>query len=79
MTVRLAELRGLEIITERGKKIGRAEDFIIDLGSGAVMKILLEPLGRLSGEQLREFLATKSVNYSRVRNVTDIIVIADSF
>ena len=79
MTVRISEMRGLEIITERGKKLGRAEDFIIDLGSGGVMKILLAPMGRLSGEQLREFLATQSINYSRVRSVTDVIVIADAF
>ncbi len=78
MTVRLSEMRGLEIITERGKRIGKAEDFIIDLGGGGVMKILLAPMGRLSGDQLREFLATQSINYARVRSVTDVIVIGDS-
>jgi sporulation protein YlmC with PRC-barrel domain len=79
MTIQLSKLRGFEIISERGRKMGKAEDFIIDLSNGAVVKILLAPMGKLSGEGLREFLATQSINYSRVRNVTDVIIIADAF
>jgi sporulation protein YlmC with PRC-barrel domain len=78
MATRLSDMNGLEIISDSGRKIGSAEDFIIDTEKGEVVKILLSPMGRLSGQELREFLATKSINYSRVRSVTDVIVIADS-
>jgi sporulation protein YlmC with PRC-barrel domain len=70
-------MKGLEIITDTGRRIGAAEDFIIDLEKGEVVKILLAPIGRISGQELREFLATKSINYSRVRSVTDVIVISE--
>jgi sporulation protein YlmC with PRC-barrel domain len=77
MGVMLSQLKGLDVITDNGRRIGRAEDFIIDTETGTVIKILLEPLGRLSGQDLREFLATKSINYQRVKSVTDVIVISD--
>lgn len=75
MTIRLSEMKGLEIFTDSGKKMGAAQDFIIDLEKGQVAKILLEPMPKLSSEQLREFLARKSINYSRVKSVTDAIII----
>ena len=78
METRLSGMKGLEIITDSGRRMGTAEDFIIDLEKGEVVKILLAPIGRLSGQELREFLATKSINYSRVRSVTDVIVISES-
>jgi sporulation protein YlmC with PRC-barrel domain len=78
MTIRLEDLKGLDIITDTGRRVGKAEDFIIDLENGTVVKILLAPMGRLAGEELRQFLATKSINYSRVRNITDVIIISDA-
>lgn len=78
MATRLSELKGLEVITDSGRRIGRAEEFILDTEKGEVVKILLEPMGKVSGQQLREFLVTKSINYSRVKSVTDVIVVSDS-
>ncbi|MFH1448727.1 MAG: PRC-barrel domain-containing protein [Candidatus Micrarchaeota archaeon] len=75
MTTRLSEMKGLEIFTESGKMIGVVQEFIINLETGTVVKILLEPMTRMSSEDLREFLAKKSINYSRVKNVSDAIII----
>lgn len=75
MTIRLSEMKGLEIFTETGKSMGIAHEFIIDLEKGQVVKLLLEPMKTMSSNELREFLARKSVNYNRVKNVTDAIII----
>jgi sporulation protein YlmC with PRC-barrel domain len=74
MTARLSKLYGMDIFTDSGKFIGNAQDFIVDLESGEVSRILLEPIP--SGkEDAKKSLRDKSILYKNVKSVEDVIVV----
>lgn len=74
MTVRLSKMYGMEIFTDVGKYVGTAQDFIVDLESGEVARVLLEPLSS-SKERTKAILKDKSVIYKNVKSVEDVIVV----
>ncbi len=74
MTVRLSKMYGMEIFTDGGKYVGSAQDFIIDLESGEISRLLLELLSS-SKERTKEVLKEKSVLYKNVKSVEDVIVV----
>jgi sporulation protein YlmC with PRC-barrel domain len=75
MTARLSKLYGMDIFTDSGKFIGNAQDFIVDLESGEVSRILLEPIP--SGkEDAKKSLRDKSILYKNVKSVEDVIVVS---
>ncbi len=74
MTMKLSELYGMDVFTDSGKFLGTAQDFIVDLESGAVVRILLEPLPA-SKEQAKAVLREKSILYKNVKSVEDVIVV----
>ncbi|MBN2121691.1 PRC-barrel domain-containing protein [Candidatus Micrarchaeota archaeon] len=74
MTVKLSRMYGMEIFTDGGKYVGSAQDFIVDLESGEISRLLLEPLSS-SKEKTREVLKEKSVIYKNVKSVEDVIVV----
>ncbi len=74
MSVRLSKMYGMEIFTDVGKYVGTAQDFIVDLESGEVARVLLEPLSS-SKERTKAILKDKSVIYKNVKSVEDVIVV----
>ena len=74
MSVRLSKMYGMEIFTDSGKYVGTAQDFIVDLESGEVSRILLEPLSS-SKEKTKSILKDKSVIYKNVASIEDVIVV----
>jgi sporulation protein YlmC with PRC-barrel domain len=75
MTARLSKLYGMDIFTDSGKFIGNAQDFIVDLETGEVSRILLEPIP--SGkEDAKKSLRDKSILYKNVKSVEDVIVVS---
>jgi sporulation protein YlmC with PRC-barrel domain len=74
MTVKLSKMYGMEIFTDGGKYVGSAQDFIVDLESGEISRLLLEPLSS-SKEKTKEVLKEKSVIYKNVKSVEDVIVV----
>ena len=75
MSTKLSRLYGMDIFTDSGKFIGNAQDFIVDLESGEVSRILIEPLP--SGkEDARKALREKSIMYKNVKSVEDVIVVS---
>jgi sporulation protein YlmC with PRC-barrel domain len=75
MTVKLSRMYGMEIFTDGGKYVGSAQDFIVDLESGEISRLLLEPLSS-SKERTKEVLKEKSVIYKNVKSVEDVIVVS---
>lgn len=75
MTAKLSRLYGMDIFSDAGKFIGNAQDFIIDLETGEVSRILLEqlPLGK---EDAKKLLREKSILYKNVKSVEDVIVVS---
>lgn len=75
MSTKLSRLYGMDIFTDSGKFIGNAQDFIVDLESGEVSRILIEPLP--SGkDNARKALREKSILYKNVKSVEDVIVVS---
>ncbi|MBD3209872.1 hypothetical protein GF318_00650 [Candidatus Micrarchaeota archaeon] len=75
MSTKLSRLYGMDIFTDSGKFIGNAQDFIIDLESGEVSRILIEPLPS-NKEDAKIALRDKSILYSNVKSVEDVIVVS---
>jgi sporulation protein YlmC with PRC-barrel domain len=75
MSTKLSRLYGMDIFTDSGKFIGNAQDFIVDLESGEVSRILIEPLP--SGkDDAKKALREKSILYKNVKSVEDVIVVS---
>jgi sporulation protein YlmC with PRC-barrel domain len=75
MSTKLSRLYGMDIFTDSGKFIGNAQDFIIDLESGEVSRILIEPLPS-NKDDAKRALRDKSILYSNVKSVEDVIVVS---
>ena len=74
MSTKLSRLYGMDIFTDSGKFIGNAQDFIVDLESGEVSRVLLEalPIGK---DDAKKALREKSILYKNVKSVEDVIVV----
>lgn len=76
MTMLISELYGKQIITNTGQKIGLVEDIIIDFESGAVANLLLTKAEDLMRAQnTKGMLSKNSVNYERVKSVSESIIV----
>jgi sporulation protein YlmC with PRC-barrel domain len=75
MSTKLSRLYGMDIFTDSGKFIGNAQDFIIDLESGEVSRIMIESLPA-NKEDAKKALRDKSILYSNVKSVEDVIVVS---
>ncbi len=64
----------MDIFTDRGKFLGSAQDFILDLEAGEVSRILTETLPS-SKDDARQTLREKSILYKNVKSVEDVIVV----
>ena len=64
----------MDIFTDSGKFLGNAQDFIVDVEGGEVSRILIEQLPA-SKEEAKKALREKSILYSNVKSVEDVIVV----
>ena len=74
MSVRLSKMYGMDIFTDTGKFIGSAQNFLINVESGEVVRILLEDLPT-SKEELKRVIRERSILYKNVKSVEDVIVV----
>ena len=74
MTTRLSRMYGMDIFTDSGKFLGNAQDFIVDVETGEVARILIEQLPA-SKEEAKKILREKSVMYKNVKSLEDVIVV----
>ena len=74
MSTKLSRLYGMEIVTDSGKIIGSAQQFIVDFEAGEVVRVLLEglPSGK---DDAKKALREKSILYKNVKSVEDVIVV----
>ena len=75
MAIELSRMFGMDIYTTDAEYVGKAYDFIIDLEKGQIYKITLEPFRVSSKQDIVQILKKKSVDYSKVVAVKDIILI----
>lgn len=74
--LRASEMIGLPIYTVAGKEIGRAFDLIINLPEGRVERITLEPIAAASREAAKRVFMEKTVSYSSIKAVGEIIIVS---
>lgn len=74
MSTKLSRMYGMDIFTDSGKFLGNAQDFIIDVESGEVSRILIEQLPS-SKEDAKRAIRERSILYSNVKSVEDVIVV----
>jgi len=75
MTMRISDLYGKDVFTDRGKYLGTVQDLIIDVEKGVILRILFEPLP-LNKERAKEVIRDKSILYKNVKSVEDVIVVS---
>jgi sporulation protein YlmC with PRC-barrel domain len=79
MAVLLSDLYGKEIITTTGKILGKVEDMIIDFEQGAVHSLLLTKIDNIiRSEKTPDMINKNSVNYTRVKSVSETIIVGIS-
>jgi sporulation protein YlmC with PRC-barrel domain len=74
MTTKLSRMYGMDIFSDSGKFLGNAQDFIVDVESGEVSRILIEQLPA-SKDEAKKALRDKSILYANVKSVEDVIVV----
>jgi len=74
MTVRVSKMYGMDIFTDTGKFLGTAQNFLINVESGEIVRILLDDLPA-SKEELKRVIQERSILYKNVKSVEDVIVV----
>jgi sporulation protein YlmC with PRC-barrel domain len=65
---------GMDIFSDGGKFLGNAQDFIVDIEGGSIARVLTEQLPQAK-DDAKKSLRDKSILYSNVKSVDDVIVI----
>lgn len=74
MTMKLSRIYGMDIFTDSGKFLGNAQEFIVDVEAGEVVRVLIEQLPS-SKDEARKALKEKSVLYKNVKSIEDVMVV----
>lgn len=77
MTTKLSRMYGMDIFSDGGKFLGNAQDFIVDIEGGSIARVLTEQLPATK-DDAKKSLRDKSILYSNVKSVDDVIVITKS-
>jgi len=72
--MKVSDLYGKEIFLDNGKVLGTVQEVIVDLEKGVILRLLLEQLPS-STEKAKEVLRNKSIMYSNVSSVSDVIIV----
>lgn len=76
MAMLLSELYGKGILTNTGNKIGFVEDIILDFDDGKIARLLLTKIDDLlSVKNTASALSKNSVNFGRVKSISETIII----
>jgi sporulation protein YlmC with PRC-barrel domain len=75
MTMKASKIYGMDIYTDGGKFLGRVQDILIDLEQGKIVRVVMEPLSSVSKDEAKRILKEKSVLYSSVKSVEDVMVV----
>ena len=74
MGMKISKVYGMDIYTDAGKFLGRVQDVLIDLEQGKIIRLVMEPLSNISREEAKRILKERSVLYSSVKNIEDVVV-----
>lgn len=75
MTVRLSKLFGMDIYTVNAEYKGKVFDLVINLEKGKIETITTEALKARSKAEAKKIISEKSIPYSKVKSVKDILIV----
>ena len=76
MSIRVSQLYGRDIFTEKAEHIGKVGDVILNLESGEVMRLSLRPFraNELPKEEVKKIIQEESIGFDEVVKLGDIII-----
>lgn len=75
MTVKVSQLLGMDVYTDNAQYVGKVFDAIIDLQTGEVSRLTLEPIKAISKDDAKRIFREKTVLYKSVKAVERIIIV----
>ncbi|MDP2717600.1 MAG: PRC-barrel domain-containing protein, partial [Candidatus Micrarchaeota archaeon] len=75
MSMKMSQLIGMEVYTDKADHIGKIYDVIIDLQKGEAARLTLEPIRASSPEEAKRIFREKTVMYKSVRAVEKIVIV----
>lgn len=76
MSMRVSQLYGKDIFTEKAEYVGKVEDVILNLEEGEVMRLTLKSFrgNQLQPEEIRKVITEESIGFNEVIQVGDIVI-----
>ena len=76
MTLKMSQLIGMDVYTDKADYIGKVYDVIIDLQKGEAARLTLEPIRAASSEEAKRIFKEKTVMYKSVKAVEKIVIVS---
>ena len=77
MTMKVSQLLGMDVYTDKAQFVGKVFDAIIDLQSGEVSRLTLEPIKAISKDDAKRIFREKTILYKSVKAVERIIIVGN--
>lgn len=77
MSLKVSQLMGMDIYTDGAQLLGKVYDVIIDLQSGEIVRLTLEPIKATSKDEARKIFKEKTVMFRSVKAVSNIVLVSN--
>jgi sporulation protein YlmC with PRC-barrel domain len=77
MELRVSDLLGKKIYTEKGKYIGTVEDVVLDLLEKQIAFLCLVPIENKSPTELVRIFKEKAIPYENVKSAAEIVIVKE--
>ena len=76
MTIRVSQLYGKDIFTEKAEFVGKVGDVILNLETGEVMRLSLRPFNarELPRDEVKKIVQEESIGFDEVVKMSDILI-----
>lgn len=78
MTVRLSRLKGIEVFTEEGERVGVIVDITLDPTTGKVLTLLVDRLNKEFTEKIGVDGKGLSIPFKAVKSIGDIVILSNA-
>ncbi len=76
MALKMSQLIGMDVYTDKADFVGKVYDVIIDLQKGEAARLTLEPIRAASKEDAKRIFKEKTIMYKSVKAVEKIIIVS---
>lgn len=76
--MKISQLMGMDVYTDRATMVGKVYDAIIDLQKGEVTRLTLEPIKAASKDEAKRVFQEKTILYKNVKAVDRVVLISST-